>query len=91
MQWRKQNIFNDMTLPIGMYARVIQKLDEQQCYSDEILAIGDIVFQAKAYGPWPDNFQIFNVTKGITGYTNPSHWRQSNLARKPFILVELIK
>ncbi len=90
MYWSPTKQYTDMTLPIGMYARVIQVLDPQKCYSDDVLAVGDIVYQAKAYGPWPNNFQIFNVTKGITGYTNPSHWRESKLAREPFIIVELV-
>lgn len=91
MRWTKQQIYNDLTLPVGCYGRVIEKLDPYKCYSDAWLQVGDIVQQAKAYGPWPDNYQIFNVTKGITGYTNPSHWRQTALARKPFILIRILE
>ena len=88
MQLHKQQIFNDMTLPVGRYGRVINIL--QSGYSDEWIEVGDIVFQAKSYGPWPDNYQIFNTTKGITGYTNPSHWRQGRIAQQPFIEIEIL-
>lgn len=90
MHWIKQTIFDDMTLPVGCYGRVIQVIDSQNCYSANWIDIGDIVYQAKSYGPWSNNYQIFNVTKGITGYTNPSHWRESKLARQPFILIEIL-
>ncbi len=90
MRWIKLTIYNDLTLPVGRYGRVVEKL-QSDAYADQWLEVGDIVQQVKAYGPWPDNYQIFNVTKGITGYTNPSHWRQTELARKPLIPIRILE
>ncbi len=87
MRWTKPTTYTDMTLPVGSYGCVIQKL--QDGYPDDWIAVGDIVFQARSFC---HEFatEIFNVTRGIAGYSNNTHWRQSKLARQPYILIQIL-
>ena len=85
MLWQRQTIYNDLTLPCGWYGRVIQVLRPKD-FGPDWIDIGDIVFQSRC---WHHVFttEIWNVTRGIGGYTGDSFWRQGAMARRPFILI----
>ena len=86
MKFIRQKIFNDLTLPINCYGRVIQVLRPQD-YGPKWIDVGDIVYQAREVSV---NFAgtIFNITRGFTYYTNSTQWRIGSTAKLPFILIE---